>query len=411
MVHSRLARLELALAASLLLLSACSSSGSASSGGGGGTTGAPPPDTSAASQTGGSGSAAATGATTDSSLSGTTESAGGQQFKGQTLTVASWQSYGADDPWALKEFEAQTGATVKNVYYTSEDGMLQMLKQGGLGSIDVLLPNLQYVDPAASQGLIQPIDQSKITTWGELEPTFTKLDSIRYKGDLYAVPWVQGATSLAVNPDAVSGEVDSWSILWDPSSKGKVAFFDDPTTAVMTAALYLGEDPQHPDLDKVRATLEDLKKNVKLFWSSADDWNKPYLSGAITMGNLWSGLAGTLNANGHAVKYVFPKEGTIIWGDTWAIAKDAPHPDLAYAWINFLTSEQYFKHWIGEPGPNQQLAVPVNGAAVNALSATDQDKLSAKALINYKGKAAFQAGVSLDQLKEWTQLWEEVKAG
>ncbi len=374
MVRSRLARLVVAVAVGAVTLAACSDSGSSS---------------------------------TDNS-----GSAGGDKpFSGQTLTVASWQSYGADDPWAIKEFERQTGATVKNVYYTSEDGMLQMLKQGGIGSIDVLLPNLQYVAPAASQGLIEPIDQSKIKTWDELEPRFTDLDSIRYDGELYAVPWVQGATSLAVNPDQVSGDVDSWGILWDESSKGKVAFFDDPTTAVMTAALYLGEDPQDPDLDKVRGALEDLKDNVKVFWSSADDWNKPYLSGAVTMGNLWSGLAGTLNANGHPVDFIFPREGTIIWGDTWAIAKDAPNPDLAYAWINFLTSVEYFKHWIGQPGPNQQLAVPVNGAAVGALSAEDQDKLSAKALIDFKGKAAFQAGISLDQLKDWTQLWEEVKAG
>ncbi len=405
MFRRRAFGLSLVLGAGLLIVAACSNSGSSAAGSdktsvSNDTNGS---STSASSSRSGSGSAG-------ESSQGATSTGGKQQYKGQTLVVACWQSYGCDDPWALKEFESQTGAKVKNVYFTSEDGMLQMLKQGGLGTIDVLLPNLEYVDPAASQGLIQPIDEAKITTWDQLEPRFTKLDSIRYQGDLYAVPWVQGATSLAVSPK-VTGDTDSWSLLWDPSSKGKVAFFDDPTTAVMTAAVYLGEDPQNPDLDKVRTALEDLKKNVKVFWSSADDWNKPYLSGAVTMGNLWSGLAGTLNSNGHAVKFIFPKEGTIVWGDNWSIAKNAPHLDLAYAWINFLTSVEYFHHWISQPGPNQQLAVPVNGAAVDALSASDQDKLSAKALIDFKGKAAFQAGIPLDTLKEWTQLWEEVKAG
>ena len=35
-----------------------------------------------------------------------------QSFKGKTLTVASWQDYGADDPATLKMFEAMTGATM-----------------------------------------------------------------------------------------------------------------------------------------------------------------------------------------------------------------------------------------------------------------------------------------------------------
>jgi spermidine/putrescine-binding protein len=91
--------------------------------------------------------------------------------------------------------------------------------------------------------------------------------------------------------------------------------------------------------------------------------------------------------------------------------KDAPNADLAYKWINFMTSKDYFTHWITKPGPNQQLAVPVNTGAVDALPKDAATKLSAGKLINYSGPAAFQAGVPLDRLQKWTQLWEEVKAG
>lgn len=336
--------------------------------------------------------------------------AAAKKFAGQTLLVASWQNYGADDPARLKDFEAMTGANVKNVYFTSEDGLLQMLRQGGLGQIDVVLPNLEYVAMAATQGLLQPIDESRVTTWSSLEPRFRDLASIRNDGKIYAVPWVQGATSLAVNPAVVKPAPNSWKVLWDPANKGKVAFFDDPTTAIMTAALYLGEDPQKPDLDRVKKALLDLKTNVKLFWSSADDWNKAYVTGAITMGNLWSGLAGTLRTNGHAVDFILPTEGTVIWGDTWAIATKAPHLDLAYAWVNFVTSRDYFVNWITHPGPNQELAVPVNLAAVKALPQTAADSLLAYQLTQYTGRAAMQTGIAPDALKQWTNLWEEVKA-
>jgi spermidine/putrescine transport system substrate-binding protein len=338
-------------------------------------------------------------------------SSGSSAKSGGTLTVLAWKSYGADDPWAVKEFEKETGAKVKFVYMNSEDGMLQTLQQGGVGKIDVALPNLEYVLPGVSRGVFQAIDQSKISTWSQLSTQFTKLASLRSNGQLYAVPWVQGATSLAVNPDVVKPAPDSWDVLWNPANKGKVAFYDDPTTAIMTAALYLGENPQAPNLDKIRAALQKLKANTKVFWASADDWTKPYSTHAITMGNLWSGLAGTLKANGQPVDFIFPKQGTVRWGDNWAIVKDAPDVDLAYKWINFMTSKKYFVHWISHPGPNQQLAVPVNTAAVEALPADASDKLSAGKLLTYTGPAAFQAGIPLDRLQQWTQLWEEVKAG
>jgi spermidine/putrescine transport system substrate-binding protein len=332
-----------------------------------------------------------------------------QSFTGKTLTVASWQDYGADDPATLKMFEGMTGATVKNVFFTSEDDLLEMLREGGVGKIDVALPNLEYVQPAAQQSLLQPIDTAKVTSWGALEPRFSGDPSIRLNGDVYAVPWVQGATSLAVNP-SVQPTPTSWAVLWDPANKGKVAFFDDPSTAVMTAALYLGEDPQKPDLAKVRQALLALKGNVKLFWSSGDDWNKAYTTGEITMGNLWSGLAGTLKTNGHALDFILPADGTVVWGDTWAIVKDTPNLDLAYAWVNFLTSPQYFTQWITKPGPNQELAVPVNTAAVRALPQNAADELLAGPLLEYKGKVALQTGISPKDLKKWTELWEDVKA-
>ena len=83
---------------------------------------------------------------------GDDDSSGGSSSN--TLTVLAWKAYGADDPWAVKEFERQSGAKVKFVYMTSEDQMLQTLQQGGVGKIDVTLPNLQYVQPAVQRGLL-----------------------------------------------------------------------------------------------------------------------------------------------------------------------------------------------------------------------------------------------------------------
>ena len=39
---------------------------------------------------------------------------------------------------------------------------------------------------------------------------------------------------------------------------------------------------------------------------------------------------------GVVIKYNVPKEGTIIWFDMYAIPADAPHPNNAHAFINFM---------------------------------------------------------------------------
>jgi spermidine/putrescine-binding protein len=34
--------------------------------------------------------------------------------------------------------------------------------------------------------------------------------------------------------------------------------------------------------------------------------------------------------------YVVPEEGSLYWLDTWVLIKDAPNPNAAYAFLNFI---------------------------------------------------------------------------
>src|SRR5262249_5434467 len=42
------------------------------------------------------------------------------------------------------------------------------------------------------------------------------------------------------------------------------------------------------------------------------------------------------NQTGQQIVYFVPKEGSIIWFDSYLIPKDAPHPDNAHAFINYM---------------------------------------------------------------------------
>jgi putrescine transport system substrate-binding protein len=40
--------------------------------------------------------------------------------------------------------------------------------------------------------------------------------------------------------------------------------------------------------------------------------------------------------NGVTIDYLIPKEGALMWFDSFVIPADAPHPDAAHAFINYM---------------------------------------------------------------------------
>ena len=64
------------------------------------------------------------------------------------------------------------------------------------------------------------------------------------------------------------------------------------------------------------------------------------------MGLVWTGGIDDLRAKPETAdtKYVIPEDGTLYWMDTWVIFKDPPHPNSAYAFLNFIQDT-------GHPGP------------------------------------------------------------
>ena len=324
----------------------------------------------------------------------------------RTLTVANWKGYGSDSDIGAPVFEKKYNCKVVHQYFNSLEEMLTMLRSGGMGKIDLILPNSGYVKVAIDEGLVQPIDTSKVASYGDIMKSLRSFpDAVGPDGKIYAVPWTWGTTSLGYNTTLVKGSPNSWAALWDPAYQGKVGFFDDYDTAIRTAALYLGEDPQNPDMDKVKDALLRLKKSTRTYWASYDDFLKPFASGEVVIGNMWAGLATKLANGKKPVAYVHPKEGTIGWADFWAIAKDAPQYDLALKWIDFMTGESYQYAWATD---KDNAHCPVNTKVVGRL--TDAQK---KVLWIYPAapsKLAMQQSMSADQRQQWLDLWNEVKA-
>ena len=149
----------------------------------------------------------------------------------------------------------------------------------------------------------------------------------------------------AIDPKA---PVDSWALILDPKWAAKfkdcgISVLDAPDEVVGVALAYLGKDPNSENLDDLKAATELLMKirpYVRMIHSS--QYIDSLANGDICVTLGWSGdiLQSKTRAEeagqGVEIAMTVPKEGTIIWFDMYAIPADAPHPDNAHAFINYM---------------------------------------------------------------------------
>jgi spermidine/putrescine transport system substrate-binding protein len=207
------------------------------------------------------------------------------------IRVLNWQGYGTDIDWAIAAFTEKTGHTVVHEYFTSEQEMLTKLRTNP-GAYDVVLVNSAYTAQAQAEGLLAPIDTSKIANFADLDPGLTGAEDLNPGGALYGVPWTWGLTALAVNTNDFTTPPTSLQVMWDPAFKGKVSIRDDGLEAVQFAAMATGQNLNDiTDLDAVKAKLTELMPQITTFWSSENDWNQYMAAGDFAVATYWSGSA------------------------------------------------------------------------------------------------------------------------
>lgn len=283
----------------------------------------------------------------------------------QTLRVLNWQGYGTDETFAVEAFEEKTGVSVVHEYFNSEQEMLTKLRTNP-GAYDVVLINSAFTGQAAEEGLIQPIDVTKIENAADLIPAMAANENLRPGGDVYGVPWVWGATSFAINTGAIDEAPTSIEALWSDALQGRVGIRDDAVEAVQLAAIALGQDINNPsDMDAIAEKLRALKPQIRTFWSSENEWNQFMASGEFDAATYWSGSAArSAKAFGLPVEFVIPEEGAIGWLDGLSIPAEAPNLEAAHAFIDWMIDPDFYVRWDTETGA----PAPTTTTSVSQLS-------------------------------------------
>ncbi len=318
------------------------------------------------------------------------------------LNLYSWSDYVSDE--MIKDFKAKTGITVNLSTYGSNDEALNKLRASNGKGFDLIMPSVTYGGQWHKYGLLQALDTSRINTKGCEASMWesSKTSGGVSRNKRYIVPFNWGTEAITVNtqkkPGFKTNEV-SYGDLWGKGLEAQIVV--RAHSAITGAGLYLdriGKVPSNKMLDtykskeqmrKIYSQITDFliehKKNVRQFWSNAQETINAFMQNSCVMGQTWDGPAfRMMKETKGKIKYMAPKEGAIAWMDGMAIPTGAKNLSSAYAWINWYYGG-------GKAGALHSNTTGYNSCAKNATR-----------YLNPETKTLFESVYSGDAIKN---LW------
>ena len=235
----------------------------------------------------------------------------------------------------IQQFEHETGIKVNFSTYDSNETMYAKLKASRKTVYDVIQPSGYYVERMKKQGMLDKLNHSKLPNLHYLNPVFAQNDFD--EGSQYSVPLIWGLTGIFYNDSWVSVPPLSWSDLWHKRWRNKLIMLDDAREIFSIALMGLGYPPNDSDPEHIRAAyhrLLQLVPNIKLF--ASESIQAIIIDEDAVAGSVWNGDAYKARKENQHIHFVYPQEGFVIWVDCLAIPTDAPHPEEALAFINFM---------------------------------------------------------------------------
>src|SRR3954466_6799457 len=157
------------------------------------------------------------------------------------LNIYCWDEYLPKD--VLEDFTKRTGTKVTLTLYDSNEAMLAKVASGVV-SFDLVFPSEYAVRVLAEKKLVRELDKSKIPNWKNLDERL--LDKNYDPGNKFAMPYFFGTTGIGFNRKAV-GEVDSWSVMFDPKYSGKLMMLKDMRECFAAALKTMGKSVNEKD--------------------------------------------------------------------------------------------------------------------------------------------------------------------
>jgi putrescine transport system substrate-binding protein len=353
-------------------------------------------------------------------LSACGDSAPSHSHREKVLYLYNWADYIGKD--TVRNFEAKTGIRVVYDTYDADETLEAKLLAGDSG-YDAVTTSADYFARQIQAGVYQPLDRSKLANWKNLDPHALAMVAWADPGNRYAVPYTRHVNGFAYNVDAVRGRmpnapVDSLDMIFKPQVISRfagcgVSFLDDAEDVLQLALNYLHIDPnttRPEDYLKAEKLLLAVRPYIRAF--DSEEYMNGLINGDFCISMSWSGdyavaEARALAAGQHVnLAFTVPREGANLSFDAWLIPADAPHPQAALEWLNYLMEPQVaaaITNYIHYGNDNLAADRYVDPRILHDPTIYPTPQLEARL---YRSK---EVSASLERLR--TRIWMKVKTG
>jgi putrescine transport system substrate-binding protein len=338
----------------------------------------------------------------------------------KVLNLYIWSDYLA--PNTLSDFEKQYGIKVHAAYFDTNETLETKLLAGNSG-FDIVVPTASYFERQIKAGAFLSLDKSKLPNLQNMDAQLMGKVALHDPGNAHGIIYMWGTNGIGYNekmikalmPDA---PLDSWRLIFDPAVAAKIAkcgisLLDSPAEMLRAVYSYLGKDPNSQNADdllQAEAVLAKIRPYIRNFSSS--EYIEALANGDLCISVGYNGDVMQARdrakeaGKGIEIKYMVPKEGSILWFDMLAVPKDAPDPDSAYAFLNYMMTPQViadvsnFKRYANANSASQPMVLPVVKDDAGIYPPLDQ-----------RQKLAVQLADSPEQTRAITRVWQKFKTG
>src|SRR3990172_12656956 len=207
-------------------------------------------------------------------------------------------------------------------------------------SEDIIHMYTPFLNFYVEEGLIQPLDTSKLKNWEKVPQGFK--DACTIDGEVYCVPWDWGYSSILYRTDKIPEGVDSWAALFDSKYAGHISMWDDGPGAVTVSSYIHGYDETAITADQLASIKDEwiAQRELNLFyWAGEPELVEGMKSGDVWVAYAWQGAYALLLGEGVPVEYANPKEGRNSWVGVYGIRKGTENYDLALKFLDMKLAE------------------------------------------------------------------------
>jgi putrescine transport system substrate-binding protein len=264
------------------------------------------------------------------------------------LNVFNWTDYIGET--TIDDFTAATGISVTYDTFDSTESMEAKMMAGKTG-YDVVCQagsTLQRFFNA-----YQKLDKAKLPNWKNLDPDVLSIVASWDEGNQYGFPYMWGTVGITYNLDMVkerlpNANLQSLDTFMKPENAAKLAdcgisILESPGDVIPMLLPYIGKKPNTTDpkdFDAVAEAFKPIRQYIKTF--DASNYLNAIPNKELCVINNWSGDYATAKARAAEagveinLAYYVPETGSPAWFDLFCIPVDAPHPDNAHKFLNFM---------------------------------------------------------------------------